>query len=342
MQGVFFRASAKRVAEEHGVTGYAKNLPDGKVEIVAEGSVAALRKLLDWCYRGSVLAHVDSLAFDWLPASGEYERFEVIMDEGGFVSDKIHALTNLSRRVLDRVDKKVDKLVDVKDQVKSIPKHVVIIPDGNRRWAKERGLQAWQGHQEGVRRTKELLKSANKHGLSHMTFWCFSTENWSRSKDEVTWLMSTFVKLVRELGSSLVKEKIGFRHLGRKDRISKDLLKELQNVEEKTAQFTDRKFALALDYGGRDEITRAVAKLNKLNKPTDEQSISEELDTSGFPDPDLIIRTSGEQRISGMMPWQGVYSELYFTPVHFPDFTDTEFAYALEEYAARNRRFGGS
>ncbi|HEY4504301.1 MAG TPA: polyprenyl diphosphate synthase [Candidatus Paceibacterota bacterium] len=341
VQGVFFRAAAKRVADEYGVAGYAKNLPDGMVQIIAEGSIPALRKLLDWCYRGSVLAHVDSLSFDWLPASAEYERFNVIMDEGGFVSDKIHALTNLGRRVLNRVDHKMDKTVVVKSQTSSVPKHVVIIPDGNRRWAREKGLETWQGHQEGIKRAKELIKVAEKHGITHLTLWGFSTENWSRSKEEVDWLMNAFARSIKEFGVDLIKSKVGFKHFGRKDRLNNTLISGIRYLEHKTAQFTERKFAMALDYGGRDEIMRAAKKASE-NGGVSEGNIAKELDTAGFPDPDLIIRTSGEQRTSGVMPWQSVYSELYFSPVHFPDFSEVEFGYALEEYTARNRRFGGS
>lgn len=335
VQGVFFRASVKRVADEYGALGFARNLPDGKVEIVAEGDVPALRKLLDWCYRGSLLAHVDSLFFDWQECIDEFDKFDVELDAGGFVSDKIHALTNLGRRALDRVDKTVNE----NELAKKIPRHVAIIPDGNRRWARERALPVWKGHQEGIERTKDLIKAANKYGVNHMTFWGFSTENWSRPKEEVGWIMQALVRGVREFGKELLKNSTGFRHFGRKDRLSRQLNDEISKLERETAKFKNKKLALAIDYGGRDEITRAV---KNVNGEITEEKLSAALDTGDFPDPDLIIRTSGEQRTSGMMPWQGVYSELYFSPLHYPDFTAKEFAYALDEYTARNRRFGSS
>ncbi|MEK7536102.1 MAG: polyprenyl diphosphate synthase [Patescibacteria group bacterium] len=337
VQGVFYRASAKRVADQHGLTGFARNLPDGRVEIVAEDGEAGLRALLDWCYRGSLLANVDGLSFDWLSATGEFNNFQISRDDGSLIVDQVHALTNLGRRVLNRVDKEVEQTV-----VAPIngPKHVVIIPDGNRRWARERGLLSWQGHKEGIERTKELLKAASGMGVKHMTFWGFSTENWSRPDDEVGWLMKAFIQAVSELGKELIKNKTAFRHLGRKDRLDPRLLLDLTKLERDTAEFKDKTFSMALDYGGRDEITRAISKLNKQNKPTNEQTISEELDTAGLPDPDLIIRTSGEQRLSGMMPWQGTYAELYFTPLHFPDFTPDQFALAIADYGNRQRRFG--
>lgn len=333
VQGVFYRASAKRVADSHGLLGYAKNLPDGRVEIVAEGSESGLRALLDWCYRGSLLAHVGSLSFEWLPATAEFTQFNISRDDGSLIVDQVHALTNLGRRVLSRVDKEVEKAVI------KVPKHVVIIPDGNRRWARERGLMPWQGHQEGMERTKELLKSANEAGISHMTLWGFSTENWERPKEEVDWLMKAFAKAIKDLGNDLVKNKTGFKHLGRRDRLNNQLLSEINTLEERTKQFNDRNLSIALDYGGRDEILRAAKKASE-NGGLNEESMGEALDTAGLPDPDLIIRTSGEQRLSGMMPWQGTYAELYFTPLHFPDFTPAQFALALADYGNRSRRFG--
>jgi undecaprenyl diphosphate synthase len=334
VQGVFFRASAKRVADHYAIVGYAKNLQAGTVEIVAEGPVPALRKLLDWCYRGSLMAHVDSLNFKWLEATGEFSGFLVELDKSGFVADKVHALTNLGRRVLDRVDKSVNK------EPPKIPKHVVVIPDGNRRWARERGLPVWQGHKEGMERTKELVRAANEHGVKHMTFWGFSTENWSRPKEEIDWIMKALAQGIREFTSELLGNNIGFIHLGRKDRLPGELNRELALLEDKTRNFSDKSLALAIDYGGRDELVRAIQKMSEANQPTSQEAISSSLDTKNLPDPDLIIRTSGEQRTSGIMPWQGVYSELYFSPMHYPDFGQQEFAYALAEYAARERRRG--
>lgn len=333
VQGVFFRASAKRVADTHGLTGYARNLQDGQVEIIAEGDESGLRALLDWCYRGSLLANVDGLSFDWQEATGEYTTFQVSRNDGSLIVDQVHAMTNLGRRVLNRVDRKVEEVIH------KVPQHVVIIPDGNRHWAKEHGEPFWKGYQEGMERTKELLRVGSNAGIPHMTLWGFSTENWSRPKEEVEWLMKAFTEAVSDLRSELLSNNISFRHLGRKDRLSRELAQELSNLERETAHFNGKTFSMALDYGGRDEIVRAAQKASEQGI-LDDKSFSLALDTVGLPDPDLIIRTSGEQRLSGIMPWQGVYAELYFTPLHFPDFTADQFRIALADYAGRQRRFG--
>jgi len=338
VQGVFYRASAKRVADAHALVGYAKNLPDGRVEIVAEGEESGLRALLDWCYRGSLLAHVDGLSFTWEKRStdveiSKYQNFQISRDDGSLIVDQVHALTNLGRRVLNKVDKKVE------EKVLKVPRHVVIIPDGNRHWAREHGLPFWKGYEQGFERTKELVKTAGDVGVDHMTFWGFSTENWSRPAEEVAWLMGTLTKAVKEMSKELIENKISFKHLGRKDRLSSELLKNINELENSTAQFKNKTYALALDYGGRDELVRAVKKASE-NGGVSEENITKELDTSGLPDPDLIIRTSGEQRLSGIMPWQGVYAELYFTPLYFPDFTPAQFQLALADYSQRQRRFG--
>ncbi|HEY4514942.1 MAG TPA: polyprenyl diphosphate synthase [Candidatus Paceibacterota bacterium] len=334
VQGVFFRATAKRIADSHGLTGYARNLSDGRVEIVACGEEPGLRALLDWCYRGSLLAHVDGLSFEWgEPVSG-YSNFAIPRDGGSLVVDQVKAFTNLGRRALNRVDRKVEASLG------KMPKHIVIVPDGNRRWAKERGLPSWRGHKEGLLRTKELMLSAYEKGIPNMTFWGFSTENWSRDKEEVGWLMQAFKKTVSKASKDLHKNKVAFRHLGRKDRLDKSLADAISKLEEETKIYKGRSLSIALDYGGRDELVRAVQKVNQSNMDTNEESIAGALDTAGLPDPDLIIRTSGEQRLSGIMPWQGTYAELYFTPLLFPDFTPDQFALALSEYKSRFRRFG--
>jgi len=342
VQGVFFRATAKRVADAHMLVGHAKNLPDGRVEILAEGDEAGLRALLDWCYRGSLLANVDGLSFEWqkskdIPTRSRdgqvFRKFDISRDGNNLIVDQVHALTNLGRRVLATVDKKVE------EKILNVPKHIVIIPDGNRHWARERGVPFWKGYEEGKKRTVELIKTSQEAGVPHMTFWGFSTENWSRPTEEVSWLMDTFVKTLKELGKELSKNKISFRHLGRKDRINSKLLKGIEDLEMSTAEFRGKTFSLALDYGGRDEILRAAKKASE-NGGMNDKNLTAALDTSGLPDPDFIIRTSGEQRLSGIMPWQSAYAELYFTPLYFPDFTPTQFNLALADYANRQRRFG--
>jgi len=334
VQGVFFRTTVKRIADARLLVGFVKNLSDGRVEIVAEGEEASLRALLDWCYRGSLLAHVDSLSFVWELATNRFDSFAIPREDGSLIVDKVHALAQLGRHVLVPARKPTETIAP------QAPRHVVIIPDGNRRWAKERGLEPWEGHGVGMERTKELIQIAPEAGVSHMTFWGFSTENWSRPAREVKWLMETFAKALTGLGGELIKNGVSFRHLGRKDRLHSAFARGIADLEQRTSTFKDKTFSIALDYGGRDELLRAFAKVSKTDQSPNEESISSVLDTAGLPDPDLIIRTSGEQRLSGIMPWQGVYAELYFTPVHFPDFTVSEFQLALADYSSRQRRFG--
>lgn len=221
-----------------------------------------------------------------------------------------------------------------------LPKHLVIIPDGNRRWARKQGLPVWRGHQKGMQRTKELLKELQKSGVQYCTWWGFSTENWDREPREVQQLMRIFEKTLSELARDAHKNKIQFRHFGRKDRLPKPLATKIAKLEKATASYDDFHFGLALDYGGHDELIRAFKKIQKEGHEASEESITSALDTFGFPDPDLIIRTGGEQRVSGIMPWQAVYAELYFEKALYPDFDTAKLQKALAEFSKRERRFG--
>ncbi len=226
--------------------------------------------------------------------------------------------------------------------------HLAIIPDGNRRWAKSKGLSTKQGHIKGYRNSINLVKKARELGITVLTFWAFSTENWTRSATEVSYLMKIYESFIDTHLKEALKNDTRLTHLGRKDRIPKSLLAKILNAEEKTKHFTTRYLNIALDYGGRDEILRAINKLlasNKIqetrNKLT-EDSFSEFLDTGflPYPDPDIIIRTSGEYRTSGFLPWQSVYSEFFFPEESFPDFTGDKMESIVKEYEARQRRFG--
>jgi len=228
---------------------------------------------------------------------------------------------------------------------KNLPTHIAIIPDGNRRWARSKNLPTIEGHRRGADAMVKLLKHSKKLGIKCFTIWMFSTENWKRDKDEVNYLMDLAIKRIGSLGKDLIKEKIRFAHLGRKDRIPTKLVHTLSNLEHKTKSFKDFTLNIAIDYGGRDEITTMVKKIVKQKlKETEitEKLISQNLFTKLLPDPDLVIRTSGEQRLSGFMPWQTVYSELYFANFHFPEFTPAKLDHILAIYANRERRFGGN
>jgi len=223
-----------------------------------------------------------------------------------------------------------------------IPKHVAFIMDGNRRWAKDRHLPLAAGHTKGYQIIEPLIISGHKKGITHMTFWAFSTENWNREQKEVTILLQIFRQLFGEgIVNRLHKNQVKIHVLGEIDTFPPDIAKRLYEMIEKTKNNTGMTVNVGLNYGGRAEILRAVNSLLTEKKETvDEQTFASYLYTKEQPDPDLIIRTSGEERLSGFLPWQSVYSELYFSKVYWPDFTEKEFEKALEEFANRKRRFG--
>lgn len=333
VQGVFFRDNTKRVAENLNLKGFAKNLQDGRVEIVAQGEDHNLRKLLDWCYRGSLLSKVEGLSFEWEESGKEnvYKKFKVEKGNKTFIEDKADAAKNLGKRVVNRI-------------IGKVPEHLVIIPDGNRRWAKEQGMDPWIGHKKALDQISNLSKEIRENNIKYTTFWGFSTENWKRDEKEINELMKLFKIFVKKFRKEALENEIRFYHFGRKDRLPEDILKLLADLEEDTKEFNKYHVALALDYGGRDEIIRAINKIQKREGEITEfteEMISEALDTKEFPDPDLIIRTSGEQRTSGMMPWQGAYAEYYFSPLHFPEFSSNELKLAIDDFGNRKRRFGG-
>jgi undecaprenyl diphosphate synthase len=227
--------------------------------------------------------------------------------------------------------------------VEVVPNHIVIIPDGNRRWAKEHGKQPIEGHKRGLDAAMKIVKGSRNLGVKILTLWGFSTENWQRPNHEVKYLMRLYSSFFKKHLKELIKENVRFRWLGRRDRVPKFLKEILEKVEAETAK--NRKYFLnvCIDYGGHDEIVRAFKRiLSKKIKASqiDERIISENLDTSGIPDPDLLIRTSGEKRVSGVMPWQTVYTEFFFSKLFFPDFSLAEFKRAILDYSRRERRFG--
>lgn len=225
-----------------------------------------------------------------------------------------------------------------------IPRHVVVIPDGNRRWAKRRGLAGVKGHEKAgeFENLAGLIDEARRLGVKYISFWGFSTENWKREKDEIENLFNLFLKIVEKGLEKAHREKIRFRHFGRKERFPKELQEGLKRLEKETKNYSDFNVNLCFDYGGRDEIVRTVNKILKSRKKKiSEGDFSKFLDTADVPDPDLIIRTSGEQRLSGMMPFQSVYSELCFVKKHFPSFKPRDLRKVTEDYGKRNRTFGG-
>lgn len=228
--------------------------------------------------------------------------------------------------------------------------HVAIIPDGNRRWAKARGLPTIEGHRQGAKRAHELLKSVRKFNIKYLTLWGLSTENWiKRSPNEVKYLISLFSHQLKQYQKELVKHEIRFIHIGRKDRLPNDFVNLIKQTEEISKNFDKWYLIIGFDYGGQDEIVRACQKIARdvANGKLAIPDITPDLfysytDTPNIPPVDLIIRTSGEKRLSGLYPFQGVYAELYFTDIYFPDFTQEEFEKAVKDYYNRQRRFGGN
>jgi undecaprenyl diphosphate synthase len=224
---------------------------------------------------------------------------------------------------------------------KNYPKHIALIVDGNRRWAKRRGLPTLEGHRKGMEMLEKVLDTAKEHGVECVTLWVFSTENWKRSKDEVEYLFGLFRTFFEKYKKKCIENKVRFVHLGRKDRIDPDIRKSIESLENETKDFKNNTIALALDYGGHDELIRTINKLMTFNLEITQENIENNLDTASLPPVDLIIRTSGEKRLSGFLSWQCAYSELYFTDKTFPEFTPEELKIALDDFAQRERRFGG-
>lgn len=231
--------------------------------------------------------------------------------------------------------------------IEKTPRHIAIIMDGNGRWAKQRGLSRSQGHIEGVRRVEELIDYAPQINVKVITLFTFSTENWSRPENEVSMLMNILVAVLNRKTKKLMKNNIRFQTVGREEKIPQELLNTLRNVEQQTSSNTGLIMNLAFNYGGRLEIIDAIKGICREVKNgnieienIDEKLVSDNLYTKNLPDPDLLIRTSGEQRISNFLLWQLSYAEFFFSDKFWPDFTMDEFKKAIIDYQNRNRRYG--
>ena len=227
--------------------------------------------------------------------------------------------------------------------IQKIPKAVGVIIDGNRRWAKAKGLPKLEGHRVGINKLKEFVRWSRDAGVGIVYFFTFSTENWNREPFEVSYLMDLFRTVVTREADEIHREGGRVRILGQVERFSPELQKLIHEVEEKTNNNTRVVAAFCLSYGGRPEIVAAAKSLIISGITPDqitEESFASHLWNAGLPDPDLIIRTGGERRLSGFLTWQSVYSELFFTETLWPDFTKEEFLKMLAEYAERERRFG--
>ena len=217
-----------------------------------------------------------------------------------------------------------------------IPVHVSIIMDGNGRWARERGRERIYGHQNGVQSVRACIEESGKKGVKYLSLFAFSEENWDRPKEEVAALMEMMAKAIRDEGEKLVKNKIRLLVLGNRERLSENLKKSIDSLEKATSKDYETTLIIFLSYSGKWDVSQAAVRMAQAG----DSDIEKYLVTSGIPDPDLIIRTSGEQRLSNYMLWQAAYSELYFTDTLWPDFREEEFDKALEEYSKRDRRYG--
>ncbi len=228
-----------------------------------------------------------------------------------------------------------------------IPQHIAIIMDGNGRWAKKRFLPRTAGHIQGARNVEKVCRIADKMGVKYVTLYAFSTENWKRSEDEVSALMKLFDSYLKDGVEKCKRDNVRIRIIGDRTRLSQNLQDEIEYLEEVSKPMTGLNLMVAINYGSRDEIRRAVTRLTKdaiAGKvdpdSIDEAMISSYLDTADIPDPDLLIRTSGEQRLSNYLMWQLAYAEMYFTQTHWPDFDENTLKEAIDFYNSKERRFG--
>src|SRR3972149_11742456 len=228
-----------------------------------------------------------------------------------------------------------------------VPNHVAIIPDGNRRWARARGLNTLKGHKAGFERAVDIAKAARDIGIHTMTLWGFSTENWDRTEEEINYLMKLYHKLLDDYLKEAHKDKVRIHHLGRKDRLPTSLIKKIENAESETKNYSKYIANIGLDYGGQDDILRSVQTIIKAGIPAEKVDADlftkyTDLHDQPYPYVDLMIRTSGEQRTSGFLLWQSAYTEYYWENDHFPDFTPEKLKDAVLDYNRRRRRFGGN
>ena len=231
----------------------------------------------------------------------------------------------------------------------NMPRHIAIIMDGNRRWARAKGKDASYGHKAGAQTLEKIVRYANKIGLEYITVYAFSTENWKRAEDEVSALMLLLQTYLDDYSKRADTENIRVKILGNISALSEGMQKSIAKTVGRTQNNTGITFNIALNYGGRDEIVKATRKIAEQVKQgkidvdeINEKMVSDNLYTAGEPDPDLVIRTSGEIRLSGFLPWQSVYSELLFVNKNWPDFTENDLDEAIIEYQKRTRKFGAN
>lgn len=222
-----------------------------------------------------------------------------------------------------------------------IPAHIAIIMDGNGRWAKQRNLPRTSGHKEGLEVAKKIVKAAKEVGVKYITLYTFSTENWKRTQDEVGYLMGLIKNHLRAEFKFYKENDIRVKHIGNLSGLPQDIQDEINSTIEECKDFNSLTVVLAINYGGKDEISRAINKAKSENKEINENNFTEFFDLPEMPDVDLIIRTGGEKRLSNFLLWHGAYAELDFVDTLWPDYNEESFYQSIKEFQKRNRRFGG-
>lgn len=332
VQGVGMRVRVNEIAKRNNIKGYVKNIKDGGVYICAQAIQLKLNNFISEIFNLGLPANIKKVEIDYVKTSNKYEDFK-ILKEKNFIEDQISSYKNFTKEIFNKLSKT------------NMPKHVAIIPDGNRRWARAKGLESFVGHQEASKMDKiiEMFTSCKDLKIKYLTLWILSTENWQkRPKYEVDILYKIMIDAEKPWIKFMNEQNIKLIHIGRKDRLPKNVIQAVNNIEDATKNNKDMIFQLGMDYGGKDEIVRAVNKIIKSGeKEINEEKFAKHLDTNKVPDPDLIIRTGGEKRTSGFMPYQSEYAEYYFTDTLFPDFDTQEFKQAIYEFSNRIRRFGG-
>ncbi|MFV0562066.1 di-trans,poly-cis-decaprenylcistransferase [Malaciobacter mytili] len=224
---------------------------------------------------------------------------------------------------------------------KDLPTHIAMIMDGNGRWASERGFKRTAGHEEGAKVVREITRYCNTLGIKYLTLYAFSTENWTRPKLEIEFLMKLLEKYLKNELYIYLENNVRFKAIGDLSKFSKSLQEIIFKTQEETKNATGLTQILALNYGSQDEILRAIKKLNEKNLEVTKENFESCLDTAGIPDVDLLIRTSGEVRLSNYLLWQNAYAEMFFTSTYWPEFTSNELDDIISDYQNRERRFGG-
>lgn len=331
VQGVGMRVRITEIAKRTNIKGYVKNIKDGGVYVSAQAKQNELNKFISEVFNLGLPANILKAEIDYVKIKNKYDDFKIIKEKD-FIRDQISSYKNFTKEIINKFSKK------------DFPKHVAIIPDGNRRWAKAKGFEGFVGHQEASKmdRIISMFMECKELNIKYLTLWALSTENWQkRPQYEVEVLYKILIDAEKPWIKFMNEQNIKCIHIGRKDRLPKDVISAVSNIEEATKNNTSMIVQLGIDYGGRDEIVRAVNKIiKKGEKEIDEIKFAKYLDTNKVPDPDLIIRTGGEKRTSGLMSYQSDYAEFYFTDTLFPDFSTQEFKQAIYEFSRRKRRFG--